>query len=703
MPSPTNPTPTNPTPSPTPPPAPTALVLGATGFIGRWLVLELLSSGHTVAAAVRGGKKRDGELRKWLGAHGADERGLLTVEADITRPGLGLSPTDDAHLTTVRDVFNTAALYRFGLSRAEAHAANVDGALHALHWAATRPRLRRLVHISGYRVGTGPAVFPPPPHEADERYARLGAYEASKLEGDAAVRVEAVRLGVPLTVVNPSSVIGHSVTGEAGQYIGLASLVEQLWHGRLPALPGSRRTFLPVVAIDHLARFLAAVPEHDSGPLSVHAVLDPTTPDLPELVALVAAHLGVRAPRRLIPTTVLSRLPRALTRTDPETLSFISEDRYDTSSAEQLAEAAGIGHPPVEDLLRRWAGRLVADRFGAAATDAEPTRAEPTRGEPIGREPFDGEPTGAAAVGAAPGLPAGSFVGLAGSRSYVTGEREAPGYVLLHGLPFDSTGWNAVVDHLPAPSLLADLPGLGRSSPATGSTSQWLTDLLAPVRSRPVIVAHSAAAGPALAYAAAHPERVSALVLVAPYFLQPRPRRAVRTVPITATVLRRASAGFLAGALLGPGPHSAEAEARVSAAVLGLRRPGVAGRTARRLQRLQRPLERSKLSDLLRSCPVPVRLVVGEYDPLTVAVPANPAITLPAVTVPGAGHHPQLSHPDRLAEVLAELTNLAAPADPSATDPASTDPTSTNPTSTDLASTNPTSTDPTAARLDVRP
>ncbi|MET9614663.1 alpha/beta fold hydrolase [Kitasatospora indigofera] len=680
MPTPSNPTPTTP---PAPAPPPTALVLGATGFIGRWLVLELLSSGRTVAAAIRGGAKRDGELRKWLGEHGADERGLLTVEADVTRPGLGLSPADDAHLTTVRDVFNTAALYRFGLSRAEAHAANVDGALHVLHWAATRPRLRRLVHISGYRVGTGPAVFPLPPQEADERYARLGAYEASKLEGDAAVRVEAVRLGVPLTVVNPSSVVGHSVTGEAGQYIGLAGLVEQLWHGRLPALPGSPRTFLPVVAIDHLARFLAAVPEHDNGPLSVHAVLDPATPDLPELVALVAAHLGVRAPRRLIPTAVLRRLPRALTRTDPETLSFISEDRYDTSSAEQLAEDAGIEHPPVEDLLRRWAARLVADRFGA---------------EPIGSEPIGGDPTGGEAIGAAPGRPAGSFVGLAGSRSYVTGEREAPGYVLLHGLPFDSTGWHAVVDHLPAPSLLADLPGLGRSSPATGSTSQWLTDLLAPVRSRPVIVAHSAAAGPALAYATAHPERVSALVLVAPYFLQPRPRRMVLTVPVTATVLRRASAGFLAGALLGPGPRSAEADARVAAAVLGLRRPGVAGRTARRLRSVQRPLERSKLSALLRSCPVPVRLVVGEYDPLTVAVPANPAITLPAVPVPGAGHHPQLSQPARLARILAGLTNLAAPTDPSATDPASTDLTSTNLTSTD-----PTPADPTAAKSDVRP
>ncbi|MCX5210259.1 alpha/beta fold hydrolase [Kitasatospora sp. NBC_00240] len=636
MPSPENPsTPSTPTTPITPtahttPITPTTLVLGATGFIGRWLVLELLSSGLTVAAAVRGGARRDGELREWLREHGADDRGLVTVEVDITRPGLGLDQADDARLSTVRDVFNTAALYRFGLSRAEAYAANVDGALHALRWASTRPQLRRLVHVSGYRVGNSPAVFPLPPREADERYARLGAYEASKLEGDAAVRVEAGRLGVPLSVVNPSSVIGHSVTGEAGQYIGLAGLVEQLWHGRLPALPGSRRTFLPVVAIDHLARFLAAVPEHDRGPLGLHTVLDPTTPDLPELVGLVAAHLGVRAPRHLVPTGVLRRLPRALTRADPETLSFISEERYDTSSADRLAEAAGLRHPPVEDLLRRWAGRLVADRFGAG-------------------------PGGSGGPGGSVGS-VGSFVGLSGSRSYVAGEREAPGYVLLHGLPLDSDGWHAVVDRLPAPSLLADLPGLGRSSPATGSASQWLTDLLAPVRSRPVIVAHSAAAGPALAYAAAHPERVSALVLVAPYFLQSRPPRAVRIVPITATVLRRASARFLAGALLGPGARGAEADATVAVAVLGLRRPGVAGRTARRLRSLQGPRVRSELSELLRSCPVPVRLVVGEHDPLTVAVPANPAIALPVVTVPGAGHHPQLSHPARLAEILAEFT-----------------------------------------------
>ncbi|WP_354638680.1 SDR family oxidoreductase [Kitasatospora camelliae] len=343
---------------------PTTLVLGATGFIGRWLTLDLLRRGEPVAAAVRG-PARGGELRAWLADHGlAEDSGLTLVRADVTRPDLGLSPEDEARLGAVRDVYNLAALYRFGLTREEARRANVDGALHPLRWAAARPGLRRLVHLSGYRVGRGGT--PMDATGTDRLYRELGAYEASKQEGDAAVRALAPELGVPLTVVNPGVVIGHSVTGEAGQYIGLALLVEQLWTGRLPALAGSRRTVVPVVAVDHLAAFLAAVPRHDDDPVSVHTVLDPATPPLPELIGRVAARLGVRAPRLVLPVRLVRRLPRALTGVEPESLSFLVEDRYDTASAERLARRAGIGHPPVGDLLERWAVRLVADGFGRA-------------------------------------------------------------------------------------------------------------------------------------------------------------------------------------------------------------------------------------------------------------------------------------------------------------------------------------------------
>ncbi|WP_345288711.1 SDR family oxidoreductase [Kitasatospora albolonga] len=78
------------------------LVLGANGFIGRWLVLELLTQGRPVAAATRPG--RAAALRDWLAAHDAPADRLTNVTADITRPDLGLSPADEARLHDVRDV-----------------------------------------------------------------------------------------------------------------------------------------------------------------------------------------------------------------------------------------------------------------------------------------------------------------------------------------------------------------------------------------------------------------------------------------------------------------------------------------------------------------------------------------------------------------------------------------------------------------------
>ncbi|MEE1823401.1 SDR family oxidoreductase [Streptomyces sp. BE20] len=534
-------------------PPPHTLVLGATGFLGRWLLLELLGRGEPVAAGVRTGpgSPRDRELRAWLRAHGADDGALTTVTADLTRPGLGLSPADDARLAAVRDVHNLAALYRFGLGRAEAHAANVEGALTALHWAAGRPRLRRLVHLSGYRVGRGSAPrHPLPPAETDTLYARLGAYEASKHLGDAAVRVTAAELGVPLTTVNPSSVIGHSETGEAGQYLGLADLVRRLWSGRLPLLPGTARTFLPVVAIDHLARFLAVVPEFDDGPAHSHTVLDPATPPLPELIALIARHLDVPAPRGLVPVGLVRRLPRALTGADPETLSFLVGDGYDTASADRLARAAGLHHPPVDDLLRRWADRLVADGFGAAPT------------------------------GHGPGGPAGGFADVAGGRTYLDGDRRTPRYVLLPGPGADTAAWTGATGRLDAPALTADLPGLGRSAPTAAPDADWLAALLDPVRSRPVLVTHAAVAAPALRYAAAHPDRVGGLLVVT----------------ADATGPDRPGGTDRSG---GAAPAAAPA----------FHRPGAARRAARRLREARRRSRRAELSGLIDACPVPVRLV----------------------------------------------------------------------------------------------
>lgn len=190
-------------------------------------------------------------------------------------------------------------------------------------------------------------------------YARLGAYEASKLESDALVRIRAAELGVPLTIANPSTVVGHSVTGEADQLVGLATTIRDLAVGKLTAVPGGRDIFVPVVSVDYLAQFLTLLPVSPETAGAAYWILDDATPPLPELLRVIGSHLDVPVPKISVPVWLVRRLPARLTKADPETLSFLSTDRYPTAPALALAARHGLAFPPVDQVLTRWADHLL--------------------------------------------------------------------------------------------------------------------------------------------------------------------------------------------------------------------------------------------------------------------------------------------------------------------------------------------------------
>lgn len=340
----------------------TALVFGASGFIGRWLVRELLSQGVTVIAGVRSASSHT-QLAAWLASHGAGEE-PASVLVDFDDEGLGLDPSDHP-LDGVTEVYNVAGAFLFGMTAEQARVANVVSSERIVIFASKLPSLSRLVHLSGYRVGgQEPAEVPWPAERVRREYSRLGAYEASKAESDAVVQATASRLGVPWSIVNPATVIGDSATGESEQVLGIASTIRDLWNGDLAALPGGSDTFVPVVTVDYLASFMALVPTTPENEGQSYWLLDDSTPALPVMLTMLAGHLGVRAPRFRIPVRLLCALPQRITKAHPETLSFLSSERYPTASATRFAEAHGLRHPDVRVSLTRWADYLVAHQFG---------------------------------------------------------------------------------------------------------------------------------------------------------------------------------------------------------------------------------------------------------------------------------------------------------------------------------------------------
>ena len=169
----------------------TAVVFGASGFIGRWLVKELLNQGVTTTAVVRSDTSA-AHLLGWLDEHDVRTR-PETVQGDFDRHDFGWS---DGGAPVATEVYNMAGAYAFGMTTDQARSANVDTSRRIVAFAATLPDLVRLVHLSGYRVGgQDPTSVPWTAKRISQEYRRLGAYEASKVESDAVVQAEAARLG----------------------------------------------------------------------------------------------------------------------------------------------------------------------------------------------------------------------------------------------------------------------------------------------------------------------------------------------------------------------------------------------------------------------------------------------------------------------------------------------------------------------------
>ncbi|MEO6574882.1 MAG: SDR family oxidoreductase, partial [Polyangiaceae bacterium] len=272
-----------------------AFVTGATGLIGRWLVPALTRQGYVVTALVRDAKKRGPEYLAWVRDHDGIAEQVRLVDGDLGADDLALSAASRALAAEASIVYHLGAVMQLGLDPSITQAVNEGGTERIVRLAASFDRRPRFVLISGFRMGAT--------KERDLDHA--GAYEATKVRADRRTRILARELGLPLTVVNPGVVIGDSRTGETTLFWGFADFVRELHRGKMPAVPGSARHWMPLVTVDYLAEFLARVPPRDAAPLAEYFLLDDRTPNLGAMMGLVAGHLGVTAPRFHVPMALV--------------------------------------------------------------------------------------------------------------------------------------------------------------------------------------------------------------------------------------------------------------------------------------------------------------------------------------------------------------------------------------------------------------
>src|SRR3954454_15017229 len=177
-------------------------VTGATGFIGRHLVAELMEREGTVYALVREGSR--GRLEELGDKLGAGER-LVPVVGDLSKEGLGVEGFDEK----IDHFFHLAAIYDRAPSEEEMMTANVEGPRHVVEFVNSSD-VGRFHHTSSIAVaGNYKGLFRE--DMFDEGQSLPHAYHRSKYESEKLVRDE---VKVPLRVYRPGIVVGHSQTGE---------------------------------------------------------------------------------------------------------------------------------------------------------------------------------------------------------------------------------------------------------------------------------------------------------------------------------------------------------------------------------------------------------------------------------------------------------------------------------------------------------
>lgn len=339
-------------------------VTGGTGFIGQHLVAHLSAKGHTVRVLMRR-PERLTELREQVVKLGGSAARVFAVAGDLERDNLGLSPADREQLWQARVVFHLGAHFAWGLSLEQSRAVNVEGAKRVALLAVEQNS--RLVMIGGYmlknhehlqRIGIDPRSAQQTHWPAV--YRRVGGYEASKLEAHFATLELMSAKGGEITVVHPATVCGHSRTGHILDGQPLVELIRNLIQGKLTAVPGTAKHWLPLVTVDYLVE-LMVVSAFDPAMVGQELLaLDEQTPNLQELLVQVAQPLGLKPPRHHISLRLLKLLlsipPVArFMNTKPEALDFIQTTRFDTAAVEQFAKSHGIAKPDIRQSLQHTA------------------------------------------------------------------------------------------------------------------------------------------------------------------------------------------------------------------------------------------------------------------------------------------------------------------------------------------------------------
>ena len=247
------------------------LVTGATGFVGRQVVADLLSSGEKVRAVIR----RPGSMER-----------TADIETVVV-PTIGRKTEWSAALEGIDAVVHLAAQVhdtrRAGSGASALHEeVNVCGT-ERLALEAARAGVRRFVFVSSIKaMGDGPTQRP---YVATDPPAPQDAYGRSKLEGERRLCAIAATSPLESVIVRPPLVYGPGVKAN---FLALLRWVDRGW----PLPLGAVRSRRSMINVWNLSNLLLKCIHHPGAAGQVFLASDGEDLAIPDLLHAIARSMN---------------------------------------------------------------------------------------------------------------------------------------------------------------------------------------------------------------------------------------------------------------------------------------------------------------------------------------------------------------------------------------------------------------------------
>ena len=330
---------------------------GFPGFICNQLIRQVLKQNNyqgSVYVLVLPAMLQKAEQEKKLitSEMGMQEERFQIIEGDITKENLGISEAKREEIAgRISNVFHLAAIYDLAVPRDIAYKVNVIGTKNVNEWIRSLANLKRFTYFStayvaGNRKGDlyeTELVLP---------QAFKNHYEETKYKAE--LLVEEMKQEVPVTIIRPGIVKGHSKTGETIKFDGPYFIMNFLDRLRfLPLIPSIGRgdAVVNLVPVDYIIEATAYLSFLEKGAGKTYHLTDPSPYTVTELYAMMMHELMKKHPKGSLPLSMaklgLSLKPvRKFLGVEKEALDYFTwMGKFDCSHAQEDLKGSGIKCP----------------------------------------------------------------------------------------------------------------------------------------------------------------------------------------------------------------------------------------------------------------------------------------------------------------------------------------------------------------------